>query len=117
MAYVGIAVRPGGITLLDGGWVLPNREDVGGIQLDGRRLLNQADRHDQASARAFADQDPAHACQGPPHHLHFHPFFEVRVGIKGKAARPRTLYGVPRGVKHGSGTSIRIFNGDFTWLL
>ncbi len=96
---------------------LPHREDVGGIQFDGRRLLNQVDRHDQTGARPFADQDPADAHEGAPHHLDFHSFFEVRVRIKGKGARPRTLYGVPRGVKNGSGTSIKIFSDDFTWLL
>ncbi len=66
---------------------LPHRADVGGIQFDGRRLLNQADRHDQTGACPFADKYPAHACERSPHHLHFHPFFEVRVGIKGKCAR------------------------------
>lgn len=85
---------------------LSHRSDVGGVQFNRGRLLNEVDRHDEAGTPPFAHQRSADSRERPAHDLDLHPFLEIRMGIKGKGACDQLADGFNLVIGDGGGVAI-----------
>src|SRR5581483_2064027 len=84
--YTGSPIVTSGAVVCIGALHSGQRRDVGGVELDRRRLADQMDADHDASVPILANQDGPDALQWAPNDLHRHPLLEVGVRVDGKTA-------------------------------